>query len=65
MTKEELKKWRKKMGLTQHELAQLLGYRKYAVMKWEQGKNPVPEWLELIALLIKREHINAKTRKAR
>ena len=48
MTKDELKKWRMKLGMTQPQLAELLGYARWAVIKWEQGTNPVPKWLDII-----------------
>lgn len=63
MTKKELRKWRESLGLTQKSLAHFLGYEKYAVMKWEQGKNPVPSWMDIISILITREHIMPKHEK--
>lgn len=48
MKKEELKKWRSKLGMTQVEFAEFLGYERWAVIKWEQGANPVPKWLDII-----------------
>ena len=40
------------MGLTQPQLAQLLGCEKSTLMKWEQGINPVPELVGVIHQLV-------------
>jgi DNA-binding XRE family transcriptional regulator len=48
MKKEELKKWRKKLGMTQVELAEFLGCCRWTLIAWEQGKNPVPHTLNII-----------------
>ncbi len=59
MKKRQFKKWRKDLGLTQPQLAQLLGYERSAIMKWEQGINPVPELVgvihQLVSLLLSNE----------
>lgn len=47
-----LKQWRADMGLTQYDLAELLGYKSWAISSWEQGRNPVPDWLLLVMKLI-------------
>lgn len=44
--------WRKRMGLTQPELAGLLGVSITTVVNWERGYHPAPSylWLALAAL---------------
>ena len=37
MTDEEIKEWRKQMGLTQERLAQLIGVSFQTVNRWERG----------------------------
>lgn len=47
--KDNIKKYRKEMGLTQEELAEALGVTTGAVSKWENGNN-VPDVLTLMEL---------------
>jgi len=46
-TREELKEWRRRLGLTQTGLAGLLGVSRNAVARWEWGRHPIPPWLHL------------------
>jgi transcriptional regulator with XRE-family HTH domain len=57
MKKEQLKKWRKKMGLTQEQMAEFIGHSRWAIMKWEQGITDIPEWVDIIVRLVKKKHI--------
>jgi DNA-binding XRE family transcriptional regulator len=57
MKKEQLKKWRKKMGLTQEQMAVFIGHSRWAIMKWEQGITDIPEWVDIIVRLVKKKHI--------
>lgn len=44
MTAKELKEWRQKKGLSQTQLATLLGYKSYhTILRYETGKIPIPE----------------------
>jgi transcriptional regulator with XRE-family HTH domain len=45
MTKEELKKNLKKMGMTKRQLAELLGLSYSTVNNWGNSKN-IPRWME-------------------
>lgn len=50
MTGEELKQWREKMGLTQSQLTQLLGYKTYHIIwRYEKNKVKIPELVEFFA----------------
>lgn len=67
MKKEQLKKWRKAMGLTQVQMAELFGCSRWPIMKWEQGITDIPEWVDIITRLISKENlgeINETARKA-
>lgn len=67
MKPEQLKRWRKKMGWTQADLAEHIGYERWAVMKWEQGVVRIPKWLQLIMACLENcnEETNKDARKAR
>jgi transcriptional regulator with XRE-family HTH domain len=47
MTGEDLKNWRKKWGLTQIELARMLGTYQETISRWERGKRGIPSHLPL------------------
>lgn len=52
VTAERIRKWRKKMGLSQTHLAALLGVNAISVNHWEMGKaNPRPVQKQKIAAL--------------
>jgi DNA-binding XRE family transcriptional regulator len=50
MEARDLKEYRKKHSprLTQQELADELEVSLHTVQSWEQGKNPIPKWVEKI-----------------
>jgi len=47
MTAKELKLWRKKWGITQVELARMLGTHQVTVARWETGARKIPFLLPL------------------
>lgn len=47
MNPEELIAWRKKHGLTQIALANMLGVTKPCISMWEAGKRHIPAFLHL------------------
>ncbi len=47
MTGSELKQWRKKWGITQVELARMLGTHQVTVARWETGVRKIPFLLPL------------------
>jgi transcriptional regulator with XRE-family HTH domain len=47
MTGQELKAWRRKVGLTQEKLAGHLGVIKLTVARWETGTRSIPSFLSL------------------
>ena len=51
MTREQIRQLRKKLGLTQAELAQLLGVHAVTVSRWETGPNfqPPPYQMALLS----------------
>jgi len=55
MTAKQFKIARKKLGMTQKEMAALLGYSREQVAYWEGGKYEVPKVVELcLGLLIEK-----------
>jgi DNA-binding transcriptional regulator YiaG len=47
MTDTDLKLWRKRLGLTQVELANMLGTYQVTVARWETGARKIPFLLPL------------------
>jgi len=47
MTGEDLKNWRKRWGITQIELARLLGTYQETISRWEREKRGIPSHLSL------------------
>lgn len=47
MTPDSLKKWRKRNGYTQSQLAKLLGVIPLSVSRWELGVREIPSFLHL------------------
>ncbi|MBM4287110.1 MAG: helix-turn-helix transcriptional regulator [Deltaproteobacteria bacterium] len=47
MTGQELKNWRKRWGITQMELARLLGTYQETISRWEREKRGIPSHLPL------------------
>jgi transcriptional regulator with XRE-family HTH domain len=48
MDKEQLKKRRERLGLTQSELAEILGFASNTVSGYETGRLEVPKFMELV-----------------
>ena len=46
MTPSQLKMWRAKKGLSQADAAAELQQSIHTIRSWEQGKNPIPAWVE-------------------
>jgi len=57
MTPQKLKQWRDKLGMTQQEFAELVGYKVWTISKWEQGKGDIPLWMDLIHGLLTKKQI--------
>jgi transcriptional regulator with XRE-family HTH domain len=55
MTKEDLKKQRKALGLSVMEIAAKLGVHFQTAYKWESGKFPLPPLLERAMLQLQKE----------
>jgi predicted transcriptional regulator len=47
MGRDELKLWRKKWGITQVELARMLGTYQVTIARWETGSRKIPFLLPL------------------
>lgn len=47
MTGQDLKEWRRKMGLTQEDLARRLDVIRLTVARWETGTRAIPSFLPL------------------
>ena len=57
MTPEELKAFRRKHGLSQRDLAELLGVGSGTVADWETGRNRIPKYLHFILSCLEKEKI--------
>jgi transcriptional regulator with XRE-family HTH domain len=64
MKPEELTAWRKERGLTQIELAAMLGVTNVCVSRWESGARNIPAFLHLAldCLKAKRKGEGSKTK---
>jgi transcriptional regulator with XRE-family HTH domain len=47
MTGQDIKNWRKRFGITQIELARLLGTYQETISRWERDKRGIPSHLSL------------------
>lgn len=52
MTPASLTAWRQRLGLSKVAAAEALGCSRDALLKWEQGKYPVPRYIALAAAAI-------------
>ncbi len=57
MTPEELRAFRKKHGLSQRDLAELLGVSAGTVADWETGRNRIPRYLHFVLNCLEKEEI--------
>lgn len=55
MKPEELKARREALDLSQNDLAQVLGVHKRTVAAWEQGRQKIPEYLDLALQTLERK----------
>jgi DNA-binding transcriptional regulator YiaG len=63
MTREEFKRFRKSLDMSQAEFAIFIGLSPFAIRAWEQGKNPVPKWMRvMIACLKDNSDLDAKVK---
>lgn len=56
MTNEELKQRRETLGITQDQLAQILGVDMVTISRWERGTRSIPPHLPLALEAIERQH---------
>jgi transcriptional regulator with XRE-family HTH domain len=59
MTNTELKKRRERLGLTQTELADLLGVASNTVSGYETGRLEVPKFMDLVLEALDKRHIES------
>jgi DNA-binding transcriptional regulator YiaG len=63
MTREEFKEFRKSLDMSQAEFAIFIGLSTSGIQSWEQGKNPVPRWVDvMVACLKDNSDLDAKVR---
>ena len=55
MTPEELREWRKARGLTQQQLAELLGVTRKAISNWECKERKIPPYLSFLLESLEKE----------
>jgi transcriptional regulator with XRE-family HTH domain len=63
MTREDLKKWRRRNGYSQAKLAKVLGVAMMTVSRWETGLRSNPVFLNLALKWIEHERRQSKGRK--
>ena len=63
MTREDLKKWRRRNGYSQAKLAKALGVAMMTVSRWETGLRSIPVFLNLALKWIGHERRQSKGRK--
>lgn len=61
MTGTDLKAWRQRVGLTQQQLADRIGYERTIIWRWESSDRPVPPWMELALRTIEHDLANRTT----
>ncbi len=57
MDKNELKKRRERLGLTQSELANELGYASNTVSRYETGTLEIPKYMDLVIDALEKKQI--------
>jgi transcriptional regulator with XRE-family HTH domain len=65
MTKDDLKKWRRRNSYSQTKLAKALGVAVMTVSRWETGLRSIPVFLNLALNWLEHEGGKAKGRKER
>jgi len=65
MTREDLKKWRRRNDYSQARLAKALGVDVMTVSRWETGLRAVPVFLNLALNWLEYEGVKATGRKRR
>jgi DNA-binding transcriptional regulator YiaG len=65
MTPLQLKAIRKKLKLTQRDVAEHIGYDTGTVAKWEQGVIDIPPFMDLVKLTLRKKAKNDKGKRAK
>lgn len=63
MTPKQFKNIRKKMGLTQPQMAEKLGKKERMIRNYELGSHEIPETVKKLLKLIKKGETNHEKRK--
>lgn len=58
MTPEELKDWRKSLGMSQVTFSQWIKPKRtpQQINRWENGHTPIPEWLDAVKVAKENEN---------
>ncbi len=64
MEPEELKRRRENLGMTQQQLADLLGVNQMTVSRWERDERGIPPYLHLALQTIERDSRGRSDKKA-
>jgi DNA-binding transcriptional regulator YiaG len=60
MTPDELKAWRKRLGLTQKKAAEALGVNLATLAKWETGRLPISKVVALACRAVELNDLRQK-----
>ena len=56
MTRDELRAARAALGMSQPDLAEVLGVSVPTIKRYELGEYPIPHWMDLALVTVRKRH---------